>query len=93
MPRTLDALCTANSCDARSQSFRGRQSVAEERAHLVLVGDLITSYADSLYMPDICSHACQSMGLVLKFLPEITTKCLKNKGLYALANTLIGQLS
>ena len=48
-------------------SFRGWETL--ELADLVLVGDLITSPADCSYVPDICSHACQSMGLWLKFLP------------------------
>lgn len=67
--RTLDDRYRRNSWDARSQSFRGWENVAQELADLVLVGDLITSPADCLYVPDICSHACQSMGLWLKFLP------------------------
>ena len=63
LQRTLDDRYRGNSWDARSQSFRGWKTVAEELADLVLVGDLITSRADCLYVPDICSHACQSMGL------------------------------
>ena len=53
LPRTSDDLYTANSRNARSQSFnshnarsqsfRGWQDVAEELADLVLDGDLITS--------------------------------------------------
>ena len=59
--RTLADGYRGNSWDARSQSFRGWKNIAEELADLVLVGDLIISHADCLYVPDICSHACQSM--------------------------------
>lgn len=44
-----------------------------------------------LYVPGICSHACHSMGLLLKLLPEINAKCLKGKDLCIVANRWISQ--
>lgn len=56
------------------------------------VGDLIDYQPCSLlYVPGVCSHACQSTGL-LKLLPEINAKCLKGKDLCIVANRWISQL-